>query len=153
MDAELHQLLDKITQYTGLDTSAIKPLSVHYESPTIPLLTKKINSIPTFQSVYAPMIESEGGFISDISSRMFIEDFPWGLAVIRSYFDYFNIEAPTMDEILKWYADYMNLEWYADGKFCGLDLKFTGVIQNYGVHGLNDLLSIYDSQPLKYKKR
>lgn len=143
MDKELHQMLDKITELTGLETSAIRPLSEHYESPTIPALTAKINSIATFQSVFAPMSEAEGGYTSDTTSRMFTEDFPWGLAVIRSYFDILQIPAPTMDKVLGWYADYMGLEWFVNGKFSGKNLVDTGIIQNYGIKSISDLLNIY----------
>lgn len=86
MDSELHSLLDAMH---GIDTSAIKRLSEHYESPTIQRMTAMINSIATFQSVYAPMKEQNGKFVADTDSRMFTEDFPWGLLVIRSYFDFF----------------------------------------------------------------
>lgn len=142
MDTELHNLLDVISE---LDTSAIRPLTEHYESLSIHEMTKKINSIPTFQSVYAPMKKaSDGtGFVADLSSRMFTEDFPWGLAVIRSYFDIFKVKAPTMDSILKWYAEYMSFEWYINGKFCGKDLEKTGVISNYGIRTIEDVISCY----------
>ncbi len=140
MDKELHSLLDAITE---MDTSAIRPLSEHYESPTIEAMTKKINSIPTFQSVYAPLKEMDGAWYADTTTRMFTEDFPWGLAVIRSYFDYFDIEAPTMDMVLSWYADYMGLDWFEDGKFVGKGLKGTGAIQNYGIKNKEELLAVY----------
>lgn len=143
MDAELQQLLKKITEAIGLETSAIRPLAEHYESPTIPSLTAKINSIATFQSVFAPMKEVEGGFVADTTSRMFTEDFPWGLAVIRSYFDIFDIKAPTMDRVLSWYADYMGLEYYVGNAFCGKDLDKTGVLGTYGICTLDQLKSIY----------
>jgi hypothetical protein len=143
MDSELQTLLSKITLTTGLKTDAIRPLSEHYESPTIEALTTKINSIPTFQSVFAPMKEVDGGYIADTTSRMFTEDFPWGLAVIRSYFDLFGIPAPTMDKVLGWYANYMGLEWYVDGKFCGKDLNVTGVLGRYGIKSINELIEIY----------
>jgi hypothetical protein len=74
---------------------------------------------------------------------MFTEDFPWGLAVIRSYFEFFNIKAPTMDKVLGWYADYMGLEWYVEGKFCGKDLIQTGIIQNYDIKTKEELLALY----------
>ena len=140
MDEELHNLLDAMD---GIDTAAIRPLSEHYESPTITAMTTKINSIPTFQTVFAPMKEVEGGYIADTSSRMFTEDFPWGLAVIRSYFELFGIKAPTIDRVLGWYADYMGLEWYVEGNFCGKDLNKSGVIQNYGITTKEELLAIY----------
>ncbi len=140
MDEELHSLLDAMH---GIDTSAIKRLSEHYESPTIPKMTAKINSIVTFQSVYAPMKEQNGKFVADTESRMFKEDFPWGLLVIRSYFDYFNLQAPTMDKLLNWYSNYMGLDWYENGKLCGKDLNTTGVIQKYGISSKNELLGLY----------
>ena len=140
MDKELHNLLDSMQ---GIDTTAIRPLTEHYESPTTEALTTKINSIPTFQSVYAPMKEVDGKYMADLSSRMFTEDFPWGLVVIRSYFEYFNIPSPKIDEVLKWYSDFMGLEWYVDGKFCGKDLKNTGDIRKYGITTKEELLSLY----------
>ena len=140
MDDELHTLLDTMK---GIDTSAIKKLSEHYESPTIPQMTAKINSIATFQSVYAPMKEQDGKYVADIDSRMFTEDFPWGLLVIRSYFEYFNLQAPTMDKLLNWYANYMGLDWYKDGELSGKDLKNTGAIQNYGINSKDELLALY----------
>lgn len=143
MDSELHVLLSKITEVTGLNTEAIRPLTEHYESPTIEALTAKINSIPTFQTVFSPMKEVEGGYVADTTSRMFTEDFPWGLAVIRSYFELFEIAAPTIDKVLGWYADYMGLEWYISGKFCGKDLNATGVLGRYGIKSINELIDIY----------
>jgi hypothetical protein len=140
MDEELHELLDSIE---GVDTSAIKKLSEHYESPTIHDLTLKINSIPTFQSVYAPMKEIDGKYYADTDSRMFTEDFPWGLLVIRSYFYYFDIEAPMMDRVLGWFSTYMGYDWYFGGKLIGKDLRNTGIINNYGIKDRKELLSVY----------
>ena len=140
MDGELHHLLDAMSE---IDTSAIRPLSEHYESPTVEAMTAKINSIATFQTVYAPMKQVENGYVPDLSSRMFTEDFPWGLAVIRSYFDFFNVPAPTMDKVLGWYAGYLGLDWFVEGRFCGKDLNCTGVISNYGITRAQDLLSVY----------
>ena len=140
MDKELHNLLDAMD---GIETSAIRPLSEHYESPTVQDLTRKINSIETFKSVYAPMKEVEQGYIADTSSRMFTEDFPWGLIVIRSYFDYFNISAPTMDQVLKWYSDYMGYEWFFSGKLIGKDIYKTGIIQRYDIANKEELLQYY----------
>lgn len=143
MDRELHNLLDAMTD---INTAAIRPLSEHYESPTIEALTKKINSIQTFQSVYAPMKPFDDKYVVDTSSRMFTEDFPWGLAVIRSYFDYFNVPSPTIDNVLMWYADFFGLKWYVDGKFIGKDLSHTGIIQKYGIKSQEELVKIYTKE-------
>ena len=140
MDSELHHLLDSITE---LDTSAIRPLTEHYEATSISAMTKKINSIPTFQTVYAPMKEVENGYVADVSSRMFTEDFPWGLAIIRSYCQIIGSQAPMMDKVLGWYSKYMGFEWYENGKLIGKDLDQTGIPQVYGITTKEELLSYY----------
>lgn len=142
MDNELHQLLDQL-ELNGIETKAIRPLSEHYESPTVEAMTRKINSIATFHSVYAPMVERDFGYVADTTSRMFTEDFPWGLLIFRSYFDFFGIDAPTMDKVLRWYADYMDVKWFVGRKLEGADLTKTGIIQNYDVKSAKDLINIY----------
>lgn len=142
MDSELQELLSHITE---LDTSAIRPLTEHYEASTVEQMTKKINSIATFQSVYAPLKPSENeiGFVADTDSRMFTEDFPWGLLIIREYCSFFDTKAPMMDKVLSWYARYMGLNWYVDGELCGKDLKNVGIPQHYGIKTRHQLLSYY----------
>lgn len=140
MDGELHNLLNA---FDRVDTSAIRPLSEHYDSPTIEAMTIKMNSIPTFQSVYAPLKEVDGKYIADTSSRLFTEDFPWGLAIFKSYFELFQIESPTIDLVLKWYSKYMCLKWFDGDCFVGKDLKHTGVITNYGSFTKGSLMEFY----------
>ncbi len=141
LDEELHELLDQITE---LDTSAIRPLSEHYESYTVTELTAKINSIPTFQSVFAPLAKcADGMYIADVRSRLFAEDFPFGLAIFRDYFEYFHVAAPVMDKVLKWYADYVGVKWYIGEKFEGVDLKFTGIPRRYGIADRKELIGRY----------
>lgn len=143
MDAELHALFDKMPEF---DMSSVRPLTVHYEAPTIEAMTAKINSIPTFQTVFAPMKPSESGdgsWVADLDSRMFTEDFPWGLCIIRAYCQLFDVPAPTIDEVLGWYADFMGLEYYVDGEFCGRDLASTGIPQRYGITSPAQIIEMY----------
>lgn len=141
MDDELHKLLDEIDV---LRTDLIKPLSEHYESYSIKAMTEKINSIQTFQSVYAPLVEVQGkGYVADTSSRLFTEDFAWGLLIYRAYFEYFNVQAPVMDSVLKWFSGYVGLDWYENDKLCGRDLADTGIPQRYGIETREQLLDIY----------
>lgn len=145
VDAELHRLFASIPQ---LDMSSVKPLGEHYESPTVAAMTEKINSIATFQTVMAPMKPSSktpGMFVADTQSRLFTEDYPWGLAIIRAYCEIFGVEAPTIDKVLGWYADYMGLEYYVDGEFCGKDLANTGIPQTHGITTPEQVIALYSA--------
>lgn len=133
VDRELHLLFDAIPQ---LDMSSVLPLTQHYEAPTVEAMTRRINSIQTFQTVFAPLKASpcsESKYVADTSSRMFTEDFPWGLCIIKAYCVIFGVETPTIDGLLHWYQDYMGVEYFVDGEFSGKDLKKTGIPQNYGI--------------------
>lgn len=143
MDDELHALFDSMPE---LDMTSVRRLTDHYEALTVEGITAKINSIPTFQSVYAPMVPVRSNlekYKVDTSSRMFTEDFPWGLAIIKGYCEIFGIFTPKIDEVLSWYADYMGLEYYVGGKFKGKDLKSTGIPQNYGIRTTQQVLELY----------
>lgn len=143
MDDELHALFDSMPE---LDMTSVRRLTDHYEAPTVEAMTTKINSIPTFQSVLAPMIPAESDpekYLVDTSSRMFTEDFPWGLAIIKGYCEIFDISTPKIDEVLSWYADYMELEYYIEGRFEGKDLSTTGIPQNYGIRTPEQVLELY----------
>ena len=145
MDSELHRLFEAIPE---LDMSSVKPLGEHYEAPTIEAMTKKINSIATFQTVMAPMkpsADTPGTFVADTQSRLFTEDYPWGLAIIRAYCEIFGVKAPTIDRVLGWYADYLGLEYYVNGEFCGKDLVHTGIPQTHGISTPEQVLALYSA--------
>ena len=140
IEKELRLLLDAIPD---IDTSDISSLREHYESYSVKAMTEKINAIPTFQTVYAPMIKAPGGWIANTDSRLFQEDFPWGLAIFKAYCQLLDVPAPMMDRLLRWYADYMGVEWYVGDKFCGKDLKQTGIPARYGIQTKEELLAVY----------
>lgn len=143
MDGELHQLFAAMP---SLDMSSVLPLLKHYGVNSQHELTQKINRIPTFQTVYAPLIpdtEHDGRWRVDLRSRMFTEDFPWGLCIIRAYCDLFDVACPTIDQVLSWYEQYMHLQYYQNGKFEGADLQSTGIPQNYGITSRQQIIDLY----------
>ncbi len=140
VDDELHKLFDALPE---IDFTSVKPLTVHYESPDIKSMTRKIISIRAFQSVFAPLKQVENGYVADTASRMFIEDFPYGLCIIKGFCDIMGIDTPNIDKELKWYSNYLGLEYYVNDKFCGKDLDKTGIPQNYGINNKNDIIHFY----------
>ena len=96
MDAEFFRLLGK------LGISGISPLLEYYESTDATSLTRKISSIPAFQAITSPMVETEGGWKADFGSRYFTEDFPFGLRWIKELAEENDVPTPIIDEVYNW---------------------------------------------------
>lgn len=98
MDNEFISLLDKLP----VEKSNIPSLLEYYESSDASSLTKKIKSIPAFQSILSPMKQIEGGWVPDYSSRYFTEDFPFGLKYIIDLAHSNDISPINMEKIYNW---------------------------------------------------
>ena len=96
MDAEFFQLLD------SLGVHSIPTLLDYYESSDAASLTRKISSIPAFQTITSPMIETDRGWKADFRSRYFTEDFPFGLRWIKELSVKQGIDTPVIDEVFTW---------------------------------------------------
>ena len=96
MDAEFFKLLDK------LDVHSIPSLLTYYESTDANSLTRKIQSIPAFQSITSPMKQVEGGWVADFESRYFTEDFPFGLSFIVKVASQNGENIPTIKKVYNW---------------------------------------------------
>ena len=87
------------------DLGYVKSLRVHYDSPTVESMTKKLSSIQAFKGLKTPMVECEGGFIPDLHSRYFTADFSYGLTIIKQVADFAGVRTPNIDETMSWYKD------------------------------------------------
>lgn len=96
MDAEFFQLLDK------LNVHSLPTLLDYYESTDATSLTRKIQSIPAFQTIMSPMKQIEGGWMVDFESRYFTEDFPFGLRWIKDLAENHNVNCPKIDSVYQW---------------------------------------------------
>ena len=96
MDAEFFRLLDR------LGVNGIPTLLDYYESTDATSLTAKISSIEAFQAITSPMVQVEGGWKMDRTSRYFTEDFPFGLMWIKDLAVQNNIDTPVIDEVYDW---------------------------------------------------
>lgn len=98
MDAEFMRLLASLPVSEG----AIPSLLDYYESHDAASLTRKISSIPAFQSITAPMKKTSCGWIPDFESRYFTEDFPYGLKFIVDLAEEKHIDTPSLKKVLDW---------------------------------------------------
>ena len=114
----------------GIDLSWVKSLKEHYDSDTPGAMSKKIRSIEGFKGLRTPAVEVEGGYVPDLDSRYFTEDFPYGLEILCQMAEFLDVDVPNMNAILAWYY-----------KIAPNNEKFK--FYDYGVNNRNELLNLY----------
>lgn len=82
----------------------------YYESSNAAELARKLRSIPAFRTIVAPMVKTEGGYLPDWGNRYFLEDFPYGLGIVKKLAEEHRVHVPTIDKILGW-AERMPVPW------------------------------------------
>lgn len=106
----------------------IPTLLEYYESCDAISLSNKIRSIIAFKDIMAPMIKTPLGYIPDFNNRYFLEDFPFGLLIIKSIGEILNINTPNIDKILIWGQKVIGKEYLTKEGLTGKDLNCTGYI-------------------------
>lgn len=69
----------------------------HYGVKSIPELTQKIRSIPSFIGIQAPYKLCNGRYIPDLASRYFTEDVAYGTVRIQGLARNMGVKTPTID--------------------------------------------------------
>lgn len=139
-DEEMQELCRGII---GLDLSGVRSLKEYYESMTPAMMTTKLRSIKAFRGIETPMVETERGFAPDFGSRYFVEDFPYGLCIVKAFCDLADIDTPTIDEVLMWFERIAGVDYYVEGKFIGKDLRALPLPRNHGLNSVEDVVSFY----------
>jgi opine dehydrogenase len=97
-DAELHAVCDAVP----LDMSGIAPIRDHYGVSTAAALTARIRSLPGLRGISIPMRAVGHGYVPDLRSRFFTEDFPFGLGAVRVLAALVGVKTPLLDVIHAW---------------------------------------------------
>lgn len=101
-DEEVQKICRALPEY---QLDHVKSLRVHYESPSVEEMTKKISSIQAFKGLTTPTVEVEGGLIPDLHSRYFTADFSYGLTIIKQVADFAGVSTPHIDATMDWYKN------------------------------------------------
>ena len=99
-DEEVQEICRILPEFQLTD---VKSLRVHYESPTVDAMTKKISSIQAFKGLTTPTVEIDGKLIPDLHSRYFTADFSYGLTIIKQIADLAGVKTPNIDATMNWY--------------------------------------------------
>lgn len=139
-DDEVQQICKALSP---LDLSDVVPLPVYYESPTPEAMTKKLQSIESFKAVRVPLKKEEKGYVPDLGSRMFVEDFPFGVCILKAFANILDIDVPVIDMMLDFYKKMSSIEYFKENGEYGKDIKDTGIPQNFGLNTKQDILDYY----------
>ena len=135
--------LQEICRLIPSDLSGVISLKEYYESPTPHDMTKKLKSIDAFKVVEVPLVCEKGCYYPDWGSRMFIEDFPFGLAILKYFALLTGTETPAMDVLLDFYREKTGKCYFELGGGLGKDFAETGVLAKYGLRTLSEILAFY----------
>lgn len=141
-DKELHKLCDSMKSY--FDLQEIIPLSIYYESPTPKDLTVKLKSIEAFKVVRMPLkMTKENEYSIDLTSRMFVEDFPHGVSMFKALANISGIETPIVDDLLQFYYRFSGKRYFNTDGSLGKDIRETSIPQLTGINNLKELFEFY----------
>lgn len=99
-DEEVQRICHKLPVF---ELEFVKSLRLHYESPTVKDMTRKISSIEAFKGLKTPAIATSKGLIPDLHSRYFTADFSYGLTIIKQIADFASVSTPNIDDTMNWY--------------------------------------------------
>ena len=98
MDEDLQRLLNVLPVRKGYLPTVLD----YYESTDAASLTRKIKSIYANKGYGTPMIETENGWIPQISSRYFQEEFCLSLKFVYQKAHELCVNIPTIDTVFEW---------------------------------------------------
>ena len=90
-----------------------------------------------------PMKKVEGGFVLNTEARIFTEDVPFGLCVLKDIAEKLNLEVPNITEAIVWHQQYMGKQFIVDGKLNPVLIPETGTPRRFGINTIEELIEYY----------
>ena len=145
LDEELHKIFESLNYNGDFNPDNIEKIKNRFKTEDPSVLSHKINTAPGFQGIGSPIVECEGGFIPDLTSRYFIEDLEFGLCILKGFAELCDVDTPKLDEVITWSQNLLNKEYLIDKKLKGRDSKNLLIPQNKGINTKQDLIEFYKS--------
>lgn len=111
-----HQITDKSTLKTCLHTN------------------------PGYKGLLCPMIEEDGQFLPEWTSRYLESDIPYGMLVFKGVSQLIGLDTPSVDMLIEWGQSKLSKEWIKDGKLVNSSLANTSAPQRYQCTTLSKFL-------------
>ncbi|TDH65557.1 hypothetical protein CCR75_007811 [Bremia lactucae] len=151
LDNELQQIkLALLQRFSALDLSDVLPMGdrvvKHYGKDVLDhsSLLQIFRTNIGYAGCLTPLEEpSKGRFQPATNSRLFWEDIPYGLCILKNMAELLgNLPTPRIDFLIRWHQQYMDVEFLKpNGRLNPRELWRTGAPEKYGIHSLDDLVS------------
>ncbi|OEH73971.1 tauropine dehydrogenase [Cyclospora cayetanensis] len=146
MDEELQSIKRALIQKCpDLDLSTVRPVQERIveqygdDVKDRSSLQTVMSSNKGYASCRTPTIAVPGGFHPCVQGRLFQEDVPSGLCVLRCIAEMVDVPTPTIDLMIKWHQKWMNIEFLKDGKLNPETIHLTTTPARYGITTVEQL--------------
>lgn len=139
-DQELQNICNALQP---LNLHEVVSLSKYYEASTPQMMTNKLKSIPAFEEVMVPLTKTMQGYVPDFESRMFTEDFPYGVCVIKDFSLMTGVKTPMVDMLLDFYYKVSGYKYFDENGFHAKDYIHTGAPGNFGLFSKEEIAKFY----------
>jgi len=136
-------------KFPKIDLSSVKDLGERiveqYGSDVKDKSTLKsiFNTNIGYKGCKTPVKQVEGGVIPNAEHRVFVEDIPYGLCILRDLADKLDLKVPKCDFLIEWHQKWMNKEYLKDGKLNPELIGETGTPSRYGVKTIEEVVEDY----------
>lgn len=90
------------------------------------------------RGIKTPVREVEDGLTPNPDTRLFKDDIPYGLCILKWYAEMLKIDTPWIDTIVEWHQKLMRKEYIVNEKLLGKDAHECGTPASYGVQTLKE---------------
>ncbi|KAL8450774.1 hypothetical protein Emag_003062 [Eimeria magna] len=148
LDAELQAIKKAIIKRCpNLDLSTVMPIQERIiqqygdDVKDRSNLQMVVSSNKGYASCRTPATAVPGGFHPSVSGRLFQEDVPSGLCVLKNIAEMVDVATPTIDLMIEWHQKFMGQEFLRNGKLNPDALHLTTAPARYGITTIEQLAS------------
>lgn len=98
-----------------------------------------ISSNMGYATCRTPTTAVPGGFQPNTKGRLFWEDIPSGLCVLRGIAELVDVPTPTIDMMIEWHQKFMNIEFLKNGKLNPETIHLTTAPARSGITTIEQL--------------
>ena len=79
-----------------------------------------------------PMVKKEHGYLLNLNARVFVEDIPYGLVVLKDIAEKVDLKTPHIDKAIQWHQKLMNKDFLVGDRLNQNLIEQTGAPTRYG---------------------